>query len=490
MTLLDYRQLILLGNSAVLAGGTTALSLLFGLPLGFLLARCDFPLKRLIKLFLLIPLLIPPYIFTLAWLSFFYHLRLFLAGANLETLLPNPYRLPFAIFLLALSFFPIVTFLTFFALSNFDQRLEEAASFFANRLTIFRKITLPLLTPAILAGALIVFLFTLTEFGVPSLLHVNVFVAEIFAQFSAFFDYRQAFILNWPLLLLTGMLLLLISRLDGKRPFWTITGSGRPLRLIQLNSPLGILALIYVLFLLFLAVILPVAILVIQTRTFSNLWLAFKTSRESLLNSLWLSALAASLMVLTLLPFILCYYHATVRGNNALGRKWSSLLRVSTISPLVFPSISLGIILIWIFNRAPLTAIYTSFWMLITGFTVRFLPFVSETLHGFLGQIDPKLIEATNLTGASTLRIYRLIILPLLLPGLVVSWLIGFILSLSELGISLLLAPPGWQTLPVRIYILLHYGAPELVAALSLILILTVVIIVGSTLLYARRVYF
>lgn len=152
------------------------------------------------------------------------------------------------------------------------------------------------------------------------------------------------------------------------------------------------------------------------------------------------------------------------------------------LSLLAIPSVSLGIILVKIFNRPFLETIYTSFWIIVVGFLIRFFPYSAEILNVFWAQIDAKLLEVAKLTGAPFWQVLRRILIPLLLPGLLVAWITTFILSLGELGITLLVYPSGYQTLPIRIFTLLHYGAPELVAALSIILIVLILLatLVGS----------
>jgi iron(III) transport system permease protein len=110
--------------------------------------------------------------------------------------------------------------------------------------------------------------------------------------------------------------------------------------------------------------------------------------------------------------------------------------------------------------------------MLIVGHTARFLPFAIYTAASQVRHVDSLLAEAASLPAVSRWRRFFWITAPLAAPAVVTPWLVVFVFSLGELGVSLLIAPPGEATLPLRIYNLLHYGAADLVAVLSLIVLL------------------
>jgi len=110
--------------------------------------------------------------------------------------------------------------------------------------------------------------------------------------------------------------------------------------------------------------------------------------------------------------------------------------------------------------------------MLVVAHVARFLPFGVYAVASRVRHIDPVLTEAASLPNVGWWRRFLWVRLPMFTPAIAVTLLVVFVLSLGELGASLLISPPGQATLPMRIYNLLHYGATDVVSALSLIMVL------------------
>jgi len=136
--------------------------------------------------------------------------------------------------------------------------------------------------------------------------------------------------------------------------------------------------------------------------------------------------------------------------------------------------IALGLIKLW--NQPATTFIYSTPIIILLGYLARFLPFVTKTFSPFFEQIHPSIEENARLSNASFPTVIRKIIFPLMKPAFVPVWIISFILSLRELEVTLLVTPPGFQTLPNRIYTLLHYGNFELVSALCILVIILIML--------------
>jgi iron(III) transport system permease protein len=155
----------------------------------------------------------------------------------------------------------------------------------------------------------------------------------------------------------------------------------------------------------------------------------------------------------------------------ASGADRGARLDQLTQLPVAVPPILVGIALIGLWNRPATGWLYDSLAILVLGNLARFLPFAIRMIHAGLRQIDPALEEAAWLASPRRSRIIGRIILPLSRRALGASFLIMLVLTMGELSLTLLVVPPGVETLPVRIYNLMHYGAEETVAALSLILL-------------------
>ncbi len=450
LSVFDDRLLSIFLRTLLLGIGTVMVSLAIGIPLSFLLEYTDLPLRRFFRSTSLLPLLIPPYINAIAWLTF-----LGKRGDTVSTNLPvDIYNLPSVILILSLSFFPIVTLILSCALRNIDSRLEDAARLLYSPGKVIRRITLPLIMPHILISSIFVFVFSISELGVPALLMVNVFTPEIFAQFSAFFDTSRAIALSLPLIGMIFLIVLLNHLYIGKKSFTTISPFSRKNSVIKLSDMHKSLALMFISLILIFSVLMPVSVLFLESRLqFSK---AFFEALTPIINTLQLGILSATLM--TVIGFLLAYFYRDSFDPVILF-------------PVAIPSMMVGIGIINFFNTELTPFIYNSPLISIIGCMAAFLPFVTKTFSPFLNQIHPSIEESALLSGSSFPRILYKILLPLMKPGIIAGWTVGFILSIRELSITLLVSPAGFQTLPVRIYTLTHYGASEMVSSLSLILI-------------------
>jgi iron(III) transport system permease protein len=492
-------------RSIQLGSGTALLSLLLGVITAILLEYSNLPLRNYLKIFMIIPLLIPPYIIGISWLTFlgkagdfaerqeaytyggdfmFRKDRIIFGTKNQSSppfVFPQdsqtpqevimmleeqqrPFYLPFdidiynvefAIILLSLSFFPLVFLITSSALRNIDSNLEDAARLLYSPRAVLRKVTLPLISPHIMVSGLFVFIFSITEMGVPSILRVHTLSMEIFWHFSAFFDAKQALAQSFPLVIVILFMILLIHFSLGKRSFITISSSSKNVPLIRLTKMQKFFALFFIFSIVALSSGIPLFVLMVQSKFL--FFEAFQKAEGSFFNTLFLGILCATLMMI--LSFLIAYFFQ--------GRNMDPII----LFPLVAPSAAVGIGLIVIWNTPLMGAIYSSFLILVIGYLTRFLPFTIKTFSPFFEQIHPSIEESARLSGASFLKILHKIVLPLMKPGIITSWLIGFILCLRELAVSVLVTPPGFQTLPNRIFTLYHFGDIETVAALSLILI-------------------
>jgi iron(III) transport system permease protein len=161
------------------------------------------------------------------------------------------------------------------------------------------------------------------------------------------------------------------------------------------------------------------------------------------------------------------------------SRRWNRILDLLALLPFALPGTVLGIGLIILWNR-PLTQwIYGSSLILLIAYLAHFAPFTIRIMAANIKQVDLKLEEAAHLASSSWFAIVRKILLPLMRPGLFLSLFLGFILCFGDLAAPLLVMPPGRETVPIKIYNLLHYGAEQMVAALCLVVVLIIFIAAG-----------
>jgi iron(III) transport system permease protein len=445
---IETRQIKLFLNSLLLGIGVSIFSLLLGVPLGIILSRTDIYLRRYLQHIYLLPLLIPPFISAIGWIE----------------LLPfSLYGLPASILVLGLSYFPFVTILTISGLLSVNRELEDAARLVYDDFTAIRKLTLPLIKPNILAGAIFVFIFTLSNYGVPSLLRLNTYPVEIFAEFSAFYDSQKATALAAPLVLVTLGLIFAVRYLMSGRSYVNLDSSSEEPKIFRLGKR-KIWASMFVSLVIFISVILPIIMLLKRSQDLISYRLAFKTAGAQIVNSLILAIIAATIILF--FSFFIGYF---IERTKNKGR---AILETISILPFAIPGSMVGISLICLWNRQYTQFIYASWFMIILGYMVRFLPFTITITSASVKKISFELEEAAQLTKIHWIWKTKQIILPLMRPGLIAAWIIAFVLSIGELETTLLIIPPGETTLPIRIFTLMHYGANKLVAALSVILII------------------
>lgn len=443
--LLDQRQRDLFTTSVLMALGTAVTATIIGTRIAFIAARTDLPGARSLQVAALLPLLIPPHIQAIAW----------------RDLLPFP-GFYGAMFTLTLALFPFVTLLVASGLAGVDRRLEEAGRLHRSSGMVLLRITLPLVRPHVMAGAILVFVFALTNYGVPAVWEVNTYPIEIFVQFSSFYDEAAAAMLSLPLFALTVGLLYFHKRIMGSRSYVTIAaGQACPLRLSlgSLKATTVVSAWIVVV----IAVVVPLGVLVVRSRSPAAYAQALESAAELLLVSFGLAAAGATATV------ALCFPVACVieRSRTAVGR----VTDYASVLPFAVPATTLGIGLIGLWNWPTNVSPYGTPLMLLLGYVALCSPFAVRVLSSGIRQIGAPLEEAALLHSGHCLYRMGQIVLPLSAPAIAVAWSVAFVLSLGDLGVTLLVIPPGWETLSLRIYNLMHYGANDVVSALCIILV-------------------
>ena len=447
--LLDARQRSLLSNTAALGIGTALLATLIGAPLGLALARVAVPSKPVWRIALSAPVLLPPYVMGLAWV----HLT---GSAGSEW----TYSLPGAIVVLGLVFYPLSMLATEIAARRVEPRLEEAALVVASPGRIVRRITLPLVVPSIAAAALVIFVLAISEFGVPGLLRVRVFTTEVFTAFAALYDFGRATILALPLLGLSIVVAAVAAALVGERLIVTRRGSSgaQPLAFEGWTAGASTAAVCV----LVIALAMPLAVLTRQALGVESLSAVVQGSGEAIRNSLTLAALGAT--VVTFLALWLGY------GRARMSRRFGVIVDVLFVVLFAVPSTVVGVGLIGVWNRAGVLGdVYGTQGMLVLAYLARFVPVAALGLAAAIRYVPTSHEEAAAVAGAGWWRAMSHIVLPQITLALSATWAVVFILAFGELGASILVAPPGEATLPIRIYTIIANTPPAYVAALALL---------------------
>jgi iron(III) transport system permease protein len=456
----EARQRALLMNSALLGAATALVATILGTPLGLLLARADLPAKSLVRLALIIPLVLPPYVLGLAWIyvSGSTGIAAHLLGRDL--LSDSTYSLVGAVVVLSIGFFPLAMLATEAAARQVDGRLEEAGLLVASPRRVLTRITLPLIAPGVAAAALVIFVLALSEFGVPGLLRVRVFTTEVFTAFAAQYDFGRATALSVPLLLLALIAAVALKLTIGDRLLTT-----RRSMHAGLSFKLGVLrwpVLTWIGIVLALSVLLPLGALALEARDVGTIAAAMQASTSAITSSIVLSLCGAILIVG--LGLFLGYSRA--RARTQLGR----FADLAFIVLFAAPSTVVGVGLIGLWNRpGPLGEIYRSPSIIVIAYLARFVSVAALMLAAAIRQVPASLEEAAEVAGSGWPRAFARIVFPQITAATAAALVVSFIFAFGELGATVLVAPPGESTLPVRVYTLIANAPSSQVASLALL---------------------
>ncbi len=457
--LLESRQRELLLNSTLLGASSAVFGTFLGAPLGLLLARTRLPAKRLLRTALLIPLIIPPYVLALAWILLTGSTGLLARVLGRDLLSGWTYSVTGAIVVLSLAYYPLSMLATEAAARRVDGHLEEGALLVTHTRRVLWRITMPLIAPMVAAAALTIFVLGLSEFGVPSLLRVRVYTTEVFTAFAALYDFGAATALAVPLLVVTVIVAVIIKLIVGER-FISLRRSIHPAlplvfgrwRAVAVGGTILVLAV---------SVALPLIALAYEAGNVKRVTSTLEGSRDAIINSLSLAAIAATLIIA--LATFLGYWRGRART------RWRGVFDLFLLVIFAVPSTVLAVGLIGLWNRPGLPGkLYTSQAIILIAYMARFVTVAALILAASVRQIPESFEEAAEVAGGSWPRTFAQIVFPNMRPGLVAAWLVSFIFAVGELGTTILVAPPGESTLPVRIYTLIANAPSSEVAALAL----------------------
>ncbi len=475
----DYRTALFFLNSLFLAFLTTVLASILGIFTGFLFGKTDLPLKGLYRALFLLPFIIPSYIYGLAWANLLGKtgiLNNLLSGIPFltENMVSGfVYSTPGGAMVLGLSFFPIMMLITEGGLSRVSAQMEESGLIFGKKGTVITKVLFPLASPAIFSGMLIVFILTLSEFGVPFLLDIKVFTTQIFTQFSAFYNEKAAMALSIPLVCIT-IPLMIIERVYLK---------GRSFEALERRS--GVKTYKYPLegwkipctiacsLILAVVVVFPLVTLVMDSWSLDAYKKAVLLTRQSIINTLTFGAIGASFI--TILGLAMGYFSEKARLYFGKGIEFSMIMLFAV------PATVIGVGLIRLWNRPEgfFQFVYGSFIIIIIGYIARFAPIAVRTMADSYKQIPNHWVDAAVVAGAGWWRLIGKILIPLVGSGIMITWLLSFIFCVREIGTTILVYPPGHETLPIALFTVMANSPTDVVAAVSIVLVVIVLVPIG-----------
>jgi iron(III) transport system permease protein len=489
VTLANYSQIFAnkyyvnsIGNSMIAAALATVGASLIGTPLAFCLARIDLPGKTVLLTLATLPLVLPSFVAAYALVLLFGHAGIITTGLRAIGIPIGPiYGLTGITIVFSLTLYPYVLMPAIAAFKAIDISIEEAArNLGGSRMHAFRTVLLPVAMPAVLAGALLVFIEALENFGVPVVLAEDrpFLAVDIFKLFAGEADNNPAAAgaLSVLLIACTAIVLLVQRRYLNRRRFatnarsippplalspgWRAVATGFSWGMVVL-SLFPFLAVLFISFLKFRGPVLTWQL------GFSNYSMLLAGSYQPLYNTLLLATITAA--VATMLGAPIGYIVTRHRGGM------SSVLDVIGMVPFAVSGTVLAIGLIIAFNSGLLTL--TGGWLiLVMAYTVRKLPFSIRSSSAIVHQIEPSLEEASINLGVSPFWTFVTMTVPLMASGLVGGMILVWITAASELSSTIVLYTPRWSTMTVRMYQFLEggEGAGSASAAAAILILFTV----------------
>ena len=439
------RTLELMVSTASLGLAVVVGSVALGVPLAWLTVRSDLPARRLWAILAIAPLAIPSYLLAFAFVGAFAP-RGWVAGL-LEPVgglgVPGSYGFGGAVLVLSLATMPYVVISTRAALARLDPAVEEASrSLGRGPWGAARTAVLPVIVPAVGAGALLACLYAISDFGAVSILRYDTLATAIYSQYRFSFDRSGAAVLA---LLLLGLALLLVwveGRVRRRAALATPYGRTRipnPVRLGRWRWP----AVAFTATIAGLSLGIPVLTVTLWLIDGLQRNLPIEIGLGALRESLVLGGSAALVAVVVALPLARLVVHFPGR--------WSSLTERLLYAVYAIPGISLALAIVFFtLNAVPL--LYQSLFALVLAVSLRYLVQSVGALRGPMLQVSPRTVEAARSLGEGTVGLLRSITLPLLRPGIVAGLTLVLLSGLKELPLTLLLAPPGYSTLATELW--------------------------------------
>lgn len=502
-----------LKNSLIIAVTTAVLGITLGSLLAWLMVRSDLPYKKFFSMALIIPYMIPSWCKSMAWLTIFKNERVGGAQGLLGFLgIHTPDWLaygPVAIILvLVIHYYAYAYLLVSAALGSINSELEEMGEILgAGKTRILRKITFPLVLPAILSAVIMTFSKAMGTFGVPSMLGLKIgYYTVSTTMYNSIQNgqNRVAFAISLILIGIASISVFMNQKAIGSRKSYsTIGGKGsrsNPIRLGKWRKVITGLLFVFII----LAVVIPVVIPLYQSfmlesgnYSFSNLTLHYWVGGSVptidqgepgiFKNPQFMKYVANTLKLVVLTSVFATIFGQLIGYINSRGRKLLSgkLVEQLVFIPYLIPSIAFGAMYLALFATAKkielfgyritlVPSLYGTFALLVLIAVIKNLPFASRAGTSNMLQISTELEEAAQVENAGFFTRFTRIVFPLSKGGMISGFMLVFISIMKELDLIVILMTPSQQTLPYMAY---SYSAENLIQLSSAVTIVMFVLV-------------
>ena len=492
-------------NTIKLGFCVVIVSSFLALPLAFIVAKTNISFKGVIEMLILISFMIPPYIEAMAWTLFMQK------NGYLQSLLPcfsfiTPYFFTFGglVIIMSLHVFPIMYLSIKNCLLKISSSLEEAAFVHGgNFFYTIRKVIFPLIFSSYAVGALLVFLRTAAEFGVPITfgrkIGYYVLTSEIYKYVSNWpIDFGKASNLSLMLVVSCLVLWYFQNLINSNYSYSLVGGKDKKINVYKLSTPQKIITLLFLTTIFLLSIGIPLFSAVVTSIikiegvgiSLNNFTLDYYKalfSADSDAFSALMTTFAISILA-SIITVILGTFYGLLIGRKKKGILYK-LMDIFSLLPNTVPGIVIVIGLILFYNSPymPLS-IYNTYGMVIITYVILFLPYTVQYVSSSYGQINKSLEEAGIVSGSNFFYLLRKVILPLNSKAMLAGFIMTFIVSIRELVASLMILPPSVQNSASYIYSQFEQGSEASGMAMAVATtIITIALLVALQFLTNRQ---
>jgi len=469
-------------NTMLIAVTATIGAVILGTIFAFAVTKTNIPGKNFFMFIGILPMITPAFINAFSLILLFgrkgivNNILYSLFGTRLVI-----YGWHGVVFSQIITLFPLAYLITAAAFSGLGTELENAAMDLGSPpFRIIRTITFPLITPAIMAASLLIFMTNLAAFGAPAILGggETTLAVEAVIQVLGVGNWQMGTTVAVILLIPSSLIFLLQNKFKKKASYVTVTGNVAHGK--SMEMPKNIKTILFIICAVVSFIVISIY-LIILVGSFSQTWgvdnsftfehylTVYERSLDSITNSTVLAFIGA--LGAAFLGILISYI---VIRQNFIGEKLMD--SVSTL-PYAVPGTMMGLGFVIAFNKPPIILTGTAL-IIVFDYIIRRMPFALRTAASNLQQIDISMEESSADMGARWHTTFRRIVLPLLKPAFFSGFLFAFIRAITELTSTIFLVSPDHRLMSVDIYNFINYGQLGEAAAMSIILMLIVVVVV------------
>lgn len=470
-------------RSLFVSSVSTITTLIVGVPIAYLMNRYNVWMKKYIHIFIIMSLMSPPFIGAYSWIMLFGRAGLVTSffKDTFGIALPSIYGKLGIILVFTFKLFPYVYLYTSGAMGSIDSSLEEAAeNLGSSKLRRLFTVTIPVIIPSIAAGAIMVFMTSLADFGTPMLLGEGYMVLPVLVYNEYMSEIGGnaylASALSVIVVLCSTTVLLVQKHLVSKKNY--VMTAMRPPQEIELHGVKRFLITFPVALVTFIGILPQIVVIVssfikadftgfIGGFSLDSYITIFNRLGTNIKNTFLFSTIA--IVFIIIIGMLISYI--IVRQKGIAGQVMDMLI----MFPFVIPGAVLGISLIVAFNKEPLILTGTAAIMII-AFVVRKLPYTVRSGSAFLQQMDPSVEEASINLGVSPMKTFFTLTARLMAPGILSGGILSWITCINELSSSVMLYGGKTSTISVAIYTEVVRNSYGTAAALATILTISTVV--------------